>query len=505
MAAPGDMLTQAVQHHRAGNLAEAERLYHQILAVDPQNFNALHLLGVLAYQTGKHDVAVERIHQALGVYPEFHEAYNTLGAALRELGRLEEAEASYCQSLRLRPDYSEAHNNRGNILRFLARPEEAALSFQEAIRFNPANADAHKSLGMMWLLLGKFEQGWAEYEWRWRCSDFVIPNFPQPLWDGAALQGRTILLRAEQGLGDTLQFIRYAPLVKARGGTVLTVCPEALVRVLHGCPGIDQLIAMGSPLPPFDVHTPLLSLPRLFGTTLATVPASVPYLVADPQLEAQWQGALRAYPGFKIGIVWQGNPRHKSDRYRSCPLTQFEGLARLLGVRLISLQVGAGREQLAALGERFPVIDLGGQFNPASLAEAAAVVKHLDLVIAVDTALAHLAGALAVPVWVPLPVAPDWRWLLEREDSPWYTTMRLFRQRQRGDWQEVFARVASRGSGTPARVTRTQGDGQNPRCVISGSGRGEGLPSGWAGPRGVAPEEPPRAIPASVPHGPGRV
>jgi Tfp pilus assembly protein PilF len=443
MAAPGDLLTQAVQYHKAGNLPEAEHLYRQILLVDPQNFNALHLLGVLAYQTGQHEVAVERIRQALRVYPDFPEAHNSLGAALRELGRLEEAETSYRQALRLRPDYSGAHNNRGNILRFLARPEEAALSFQEAIRFNPNNADAHKSLGMMWLLLGKFEQGWAEYEWRWRCSDFVQPNFPQPPWDGAALEGRTILLRAEQGLGDTLQFIRYASLVKARGGTVLVVCHEPLVRVLHGCPGIDRLLPMGSPLPPFDVHAPLLSLPRLFGTTVATVPAPVPYLVADAPLAAPWHGVLSQYSGFKIGIVWQGNPRHKSDRYRSCPLTQFEGLARLPGVRLISLQVGPGREQLAALGDRFSVTDLGGQFNPASLAEAAAVVKHLDLVVAVDTAIAHLAGALAVPVWVPLPVAPDWRWLLGREDSPWYPTMRLFRQRERGNWQEVFERMAN--------------------------------------------------------------
>jgi hypothetical protein len=269
--------------------------------------------------------------------------------------------------------------------------------------------------------------------------EFPPCSFPQPLWDGSPLAGRTILLHVEQGLGDTLQFIRYAPLVKALGGTVIFGCPEPLVGLLAGAPGIDSLVLPEDPLPPFDVHAPLMSLPHLLGTTLQTIPADVPYLSADPAATARWRSELNAVAGLKVGIAWSGSPRHPADRWRSIPLKHFGRLASLPDVKLYSLQKGPGSEQLARAD--FPIEDWGARWP--DMAATAAAVESLDLVIACDTALVHLAGALAKPVWIALPVAPDWRWLLGRSDSPWYPTARLFRQQAWGEWDAVFDEIAA--------------------------------------------------------------
>ena len=259
------------------------------------------------------------------------------------------------------------------------------------------------------------------------------PSFPQPLWDGSSLSGKTILLWAEQGLGDTLQFVRYAPLVKQQGGTVLLWCPAELGRILQTCAGIDRHRDGGSPLPPFDVQVPLMSLPAILKTTLATVPASIPYLFADAALRQRWQEELAHYTEFKIGIVWQGNPRFSQpecrvvDQRRSTVLAQFEPVARLPGVRLFSLQKGYGTEQLTERKAEWGIVDLGEELS--DFMDTAAVMMNLDLILSVDTAPLHLAGALGLPVWALLRFAGCWRWLLEREDSPWYPTMRLFRQK----------------------------------------------------------------------------
>jgi len=296
---------------------------------------------------------------------------------------------------------------------------------------------------MLWLLLGNFEQGWPEYEWRWQMRGVPSSPRPQAHWDGSALDGKTILLYAEQGLGDTIQFIRYAAVVKHGGGTVVAECHPALLGSLAGCAGIDQLLPQGGPLPACEVQAPLLSLPGLCGTTLATIPAEVPYLVADRSRVEHWRDRLAAFSGFKVGICWQGEPGHKNDRRRSVPLAQFTPLAEVPGLRVVSLQKGPGREQWTSLAGQWPVVDLPGQEEEPSQAwmDTAALVCALDLVITVDTAVAHLAGALGVPVWLALPFSPDWRWLLGREDSPWYPTARLFRQTSPGDWDEVFLRI----------------------------------------------------------------
>jgi hypothetical protein len=367
-----------------------------------------------------------------------------VGGALRRQGKWAAATASFRRALRVQPDNSAAYRNLGYLSYEQARFDEAIEHLEHAIRVQPADADAHFSLSTIYLRLGDFRRGWAEHEWRFEAWPETArgPQPSQPRWDGAPLKGRRILLRAEFGLGDTLQFIRYAALVRRRGGRVLVACQGQLLPILKTCPGIDGAVALEGPLPDCDVHAPFLSLPHIFGTTLDTVPADVPYLAADAKLVERWRRELGASRDFKIGIAWQGNPDHLADRERSVSLTQFAPLARVPGVRMFSLQKGAGSEQLRTAA--FPVVDLGSRLDEDTgpFLDTAAVMANLDLIVAVDTAVAHLAGALGVPVWVPLHFVGDWRWLEEREDTPWYPSMRLFRMEAPNTWEPVFRRLA---------------------------------------------------------------
>ncbi len=427
-----------------GRLAEAVSIYQQAVRLKPDLTEAHNNLGMALHEQGRLEEAVSSYREAIRLKPDFAEAHNNLGATLHAQGRLEEATSSYRQALHCNPAFAAAHANLGRALSDVGNLEEAPRSCEQAIRLNPDCVAAHINRAMCWLLLGDFERGWPEFEWRWQSKEAVAPPFPRAPWDGSSLAGRTILLHTEQGLGDTIQFVRYASLVKERGGAVLLRCSRALLGLLGSARGIDRLIPEESPLPAFDVDAPLLGLPKVFGTSLATVPAEIPYLFADPGLMEHWRRELDRYAGFRIGIAWQGNPKHNNDRRRSFPLTHFAPVAGLGGVRLFSLQIGPGHEQLSLLDDRFAVVDLGSRLGETadSFMDAAAVMKNLDLVISVDSAVAHLAGALGVPVWVALPFAPDWRWLVEREDSPWYPTMRLFRQRRPGNWAGVFERIA---------------------------------------------------------------
>jgi hypothetical protein len=370
--------------------------------------------------------------------------------AFMHLGRLEQAIACYRQALCLKPDYAEAYNNLGNVFYVKVNLGEAVISYEQAVRLKPEYGRAHVNLAMAWLLTGNFEQGWPEYDWRHRDpKEAARPPLPEPTWDGSRLAGRSILLRTEQGIGDTLHFIRYAPLLKAQGSTVLVECAEELLPLLSNCPGIDLLVPRSShAAAPFDLQVPLLSVPGLLGTTLATIPANVPYLFADAKRVEHWRQELRAVGGFKIGIVWQCNTKLDQRRpmtaWRSLPLVEFAPVGRLAGVSLFSLQQGAGTEQMRQVTSLFSITDLGSWIDDGcgAFVATAAVMKCLDLIITCDTSIAHLAGALGVPVWVALPFAPDWRWLLDREDSPWYPTMRLFRQDEPGQWKPVLKRIA---------------------------------------------------------------
>jgi Flp pilus assembly protein TadD len=426
---------------------EALPLCRRALELKTDYPEAHYNLGNALMHLGRFDEAEASFRRAVQLRPGFVEAWNNLGSMYyqKPQGRFDEAEACYRRALELRPKCAEAWANLGLVSVEQGKMNEGLACYDRALRLRPDHAEARMNRALAWLVSGDYERGWAEYEWRWRRKGRELPAHRQPLWDGSSLEGRTILLYPEQGLGDTILFVRYAALVKQRGGTVLFSCPPPLLRLFASCPGIDRLVPEGDPLPAFDVHAPLVNLPRLFGTVLTTVPAPVPYLAADPGLAAYWRGRLAALDGFKVGIVWQGNPRFPEDRKRSVPLTRFEGIARLPGVRLISLQKGAGSEQVRVLAGRFPVLDWGPELDRdgGAFMDTAAVMAGLDLVIAVDTAVVHLAGALGVPTWVAQCCVPYWTpWLLGREDSPWYPTVRLFRQPRLGDWDDVFARLA---------------------------------------------------------------
>jgi hypothetical protein len=390
--------------------------------------------------------AAASYREALRLRPNYPEAHTNLGRALYELGRPAEAEASCREALRLRPNYPEAHNDLGNALYGLGRPAEAAASYREALRLRPNYPEAHTNLGRALLMAGRFEEGWKEHEWRWKVKTSFSSSardFSAPLWRGEAIGDRTILLHAEQGLGDTLQFCRYAPLIVCNGRIILEV-QAPLVRLLSRLLGVMQIVARGDNLPPFDLHCPLMSLPHAFGTTLDTIPAAMPYLSADPVRVAFWRDRIGTH-GRRIGIVWQGNPVAPTQRGRSVPLREFLPLAQVPDVRLISLQKHHGLDQLASIPDGLKVETLGDDFDagPDAFIDAAAVMQCLDMVIASDTSIAHLAGALGRPVWVVVHHVPDWRWLLEGEDCLWYPTMRLFRQPVRGDWGSAFARMAT--------------------------------------------------------------
>jgi tetratricopeptide (TPR) repeat protein len=431
-----------------GKFEEAAAQYQQAVRLKPDYVEAYNNLGIAFDAQGKVEAAVASYQQALRLRPDYVRAHNNLGITWDKQGKLDEAVASFRQALRLKPDLVEAYNNLGRALHAQGKVEEAIASCQQALRLKPDYAEAHGNLALAWLLMGNFEQGWQEYEWRFQSKQMSLPPLPQLRWDGSPLPGRTILLRIEQAIGDTLHFIRYAALVKERVGTVLVECPEPLIPLLSSCRGIDRLVSRYlEAMEPFDVHAPLLSLPGLFGTTLATVPGNVPYLFADAKQVEQWQQELQGFTGFKIGIAWQGNVKHERGRavgQRSIPLAEFVPLGRRPSVSLFSLQRGAGTEQLPQVASLFPVTDLGSWIDEGcgAFMATAAVMKCLDLVITCDTAIAHLAGALGVPVWVALPFAAEWRWLREREDSPWYPTMRLFRQTEPGNWKPVFERIA---------------------------------------------------------------
>jgi tetratricopeptide (TPR) repeat protein len=456
--------------------ADAAPCYQEVVRLAPSNALAHNNLGVTFAEQKLFAQALSCYRQAIGLQPDYSEAHYNLGNALKEQRRFEEAEACYREALRLRPQFAGAHLNCGIALAAQGKPAEALCEYEEGLRLSPKSVEAHNNIGLAlshvgrheealtwyqraldllpdypdahynralsWLALGNFAQGWTEFEWRWRLAEIPPRTFSRPCWDGAPLNGRTILLHSEQGLGDTLQFIRYAPFVQERGGKTLVACQEALLPLLTRCRGIDRLVPINSIVPPFDVHCPLLSLARVFACGAATVPAAVPYIAADPQRVERWRQELAGLNGFKIGIAWQGSPGYRWDRLRSFALTHFAALAALPSVRLISLQKGPGADQLATA--TFPVLDLAATADNSGGAfmDTAAVIDCLHLVITSDTAVAHLAGAMAKPVWVALSLAPEWRWLLEREGSPWYPTMRLFRQTRFGDWNEVFDRMA---------------------------------------------------------------
>lgn len=426
-------------------LADAESCQQQALRLAPDYPEAHNNLGLAQYEQGRVAEAENSFRGALRLRPGYANAMTNLGTALQSLNRLDEAEACYRQALTLGARPAQVLNNLGLLLQERGRPEEAEAACRQSLAHAPGGADARTNLALILLLRGDYEEGWREYEARWEVGSMAARGFAQPRWSGdQPLQGKTILLHAEQGFGDTLQFCRYAPLVAQAGGRVVLEVQPALCRLLASLPGVAAIIPAGEALPAFDLHCPLMSLPLAFGTTLHTVPADVPYLRADPSGVAAWRERLAGVPGRRIGLVWGGSSRldqpHAAaiDRRRSMPLEALAPLAGVTGCSFVSLQLGAPARQPAPPGLHLhdPTAEL------RDWADTAALVAALDLVISVDTAVAHLAAALGKPVWLLNRYDTCWRWLLGRDDSPWYPTLRQFRQPAFGDWATPVARAA---------------------------------------------------------------
>jgi tetratricopeptide (TPR) repeat protein len=515
MPSVADALLIAVDHQRAGRTAAAGAIYREVLQTDPGQPQALYLHGLLdlaagradraagllaravdarpshagarlalaraRLDVGQEDGAVDAAETALALDPSRAEAHFLLGTALNALGRTEEAIASLLQAIARQPRHAAAHLNLGNAWADLDRFEEAERFCRAAIALDPALPEAHASLGFIltaagrlneavaacdaaialrpdfaeahWnravacLLAGDFAAGFAGCEWRKRHRRFHgdFHDLPGPSWMGEDLAGRTILVRAEQGLGDAIQLSRYLPRLAELGAQVQLVCDPRLIPLLRTLPGSVALTSREAPLPRYDVWADQMSLPRLLATTPETIPAASGYLQADPAWAAAWRATLPEGP--RIGLVWAGNPAHANDRRRSLPPGTLAPLLEVPGQHFVSLQLGPRSAEAAAMP---------GMIDPTArltdYAATAALVAALDLVITVDTSVAHLAGALGRPVWVMLPFAPDWRWMLGRDSSPWYSSMRLFRQERPGHWAGVMVRVAEALRSAPPRA-----------------------------------------------------
>src|SRR5262245_17820041 len=450
-----------------GRLAEAIACYDRALQLRPGFAEAANNLGLALYKQERLEDAIAFYQRAIRSKREFVGAYVNVGNALKELGRASEALSWYHQALELQRDHVEAHHNLGSALLDLGHVHDAVERYERALALKPDLAEAHKNLSQTLLLIGDFERGWKEYEWRWKTQYFTARDYGKPTWNGEELIGKTILLHTEQGFGDTIQFIRYAKLVKALGATVIVECEQLLIKLLlTSAAGIDRLIAKDSPLPTLDTHAPLLSLPGILQTRLETIPAEAPYLFADERLVEEWRERLEVIRGQRpevggprteavgtagpttrrpllVGINWRGREGRGPWAKRNVPVGCFESLARFRDIRFLRLQKEASQMELAEIGQRLPMVEIGTDIDETrgAFMDTAAIMMNLDLVITSDTSVAHLAGALGVRVWVALPFVPDWRWLLGRNDSPWYPTMRLFRQKEPGDWAGVFEEI----------------------------------------------------------------
>ena len=436
--APNALVARGMQAHQRGDIAAAERDYRAALAAAPDHPAALHYLGVIHYQGNQLAEALPLLERAVALVPEEPEFHNNLGLTLAAADRTDEAIAQYRQALAQKPDLATAWNNLGLALQAANELPEATAAFRAALRVAPDFAQAHWNLSLSLLVTGQYAEGWREYEWRHRAQTFgTAAVSTAPRWQGEDLTGRTILLSAEQGLGDALQFARFAATLGGRGARVIIRAPDALEGILASAPGAAAVLRAADPLPAHDFQLPLLSVAGVLGTDEHTIPATVPYLAATRADVAALAPAIAAVPGkLRVGLSWAGNAQHVNDRRRSCPLAALAPLLELPDIAWFSLQKDDGEDQIAHVpsAARIRLLDVRNDF-----AHKAALIDSLDLVISVDTSSAHLAGALGKPVWILLPAAPDWRWGLSRPDSPWYPTARLFRQPAVGDWASVVA------------------------------------------------------------------
>lgn len=400
-------------------------------------------IGLTMEKLERYEPALDTFQELVARYPEYWEGHNKLGLSLQQAGKLEAAEEVFRKGIDCNPHYLRFYGNLGNLLQKRGHYREALSYYNRAIEMEPKYYEALFSRSLLYLLFGNFKQGWADYEYRWKLNSVKMNAFDAPRWQGESLKDKMILLWAEQGYGDAVQFIRYVPLVKRRGGRIVLASPRSLLSLFRSVKDVDVYREEGqADSIRYDFHSPLMSLPGVFNTTQETIPADVPYLAVEARRQAKIDERLNlAADKLNVGIVWSGNPSNKNDFNRSCKLEHFELLQKIDGIALYSLQKGQAAEQLANRGNA-SVVNLDPLI--ADFSDTAAIIQRLDLVISIDTAVAHLAGALAKPVWILLPYYPDFRWMLNRDDSPWYPTMRIIRQPEPGDWRSVFQRIQSR-------------------------------------------------------------
>ena len=470
---PALLLLGAILAH-TGRTEEAATALSKCVRLNPNDAAAHSTLGVALQVLGHPDKAIKHLSRAVELQPQaaqfqynlakalrdqkrmeeaavafqrtvelqraFAPAWNNLGNTLRDLGRLEEAIRCYQVDLQLRPNNPPTLHNMGIVYRELLMLPEAMRCFDTALAFDPAYHECRLSRAMQLLLEGQLLRGWNEYEAR-----FDVPRagakreYGKPPWDGTEPEGRTILLYCEQGFGDAIQFARYAPLLAERKATVILECQPELRELFGSLRGVEQIVCPGEEPPDFDVYRGIMSMPLIFATTLETVPNQVPYLRADRAKVRRWRKIIEP-GGLRVGLVWAGAGGYGNDVNRSMTLERLGPLAQVEGVRFYSLQKGSAAAQAQSPPEGMDVLDLSAELT--DFGETAAAIENLDLVISVDTAVGHLAGALNKPVWLMIPIFPDWRWMLGRADSPWYPSLRLFRQPTRGDWNSVVQRVA---------------------------------------------------------------
>jgi tetratricopeptide (TPR) repeat protein len=424
-----------------GQFNEAVTAYRRGIELNPENFVARLNLGNALKAQGLLEEAIETYRGALELKPDDADALNNLGATLKEKGEVDEAIAALRRAVELQTDHAEAQGNLGAALAERGEYDEAMAACRRALELKPEFQEAKYNYSLLLLLRGDFEQGWPFFESRGEDRPSPRRHFSQPRWNGKNVAGKRILIHAEQGLGDSIQFIRYAKLLAERGAEVLIECQRALVELFRSAEGVSEVFATGEPLPRFDCHLPMLSLPLVFRTTAETIPRNVPYLFAEPVRREIWRNRLGPDRSrLRVGIAWASNAGNFLLGKRHVPLEDLHPIMSVKGADFISLQVSPDAEQLQRLPGELPIADHTKHLH--NFAETAALMAELDLIISVDTAVAHLAGALGMPVWTLLPFSPDWRWGLGREDTQWYPTMRLFRQPALGDWTSVIPRVA---------------------------------------------------------------
>lgn len=448
MPTPDEFLQTAWKIHQSGQVNHAYQMYRQVVDQLPRHANAWCYLGIALHDLKRYSEAIEAYEKALAIQPNFPIALNNMGNSLRYAYRPEDSDAAFQRALKLDPNYLNAHKNRGTLHAWLGNIDLAVESYRKAKRLSPDEAETHRNLGVIYLLQGKFELGWQEYRWRWKCPEAGIVNYKQPKWHGQDLQGKTILLYAEQGLGDTLNFIRFAAVLKSKGATTIVHGPPALIALLQGCKGIDLYVPNSIPVQEsFDYHCSLLDVADVLQINDKNIPMAEGYITPPSYLVDYWTNWKQKLPPAKmyVGLAWQGNRDHQADQFRSFPLKTYESISKLDDVQFISLQQGYGSDQVNQWNGVRPLIQLphGTDQSSGAFMDTAAILSHLDLLITSDTAIAHLAGCINRPAWVLVNKMPDWRWLLDRTDTPWYSSMRLFRQQVQADWQPVAQEVTN--------------------------------------------------------------